>query len=348
MENQQRKTDKTIAIAKGLCIMFVVLGHCMPMGTASNTMYQFHVALFFFVSGYFFSQKKLEEPIKFIKKRIMGLYIHYLKYALFFLLIHNLLVSLHVLPDYYDIHTWLYRLYLITTHFSGHDAMLGGFWFIKELFMVSILYVILRRYVVKSISMILPSMFVVLCGAMIMGVYKIEIPWLQISQQTQLGIILFGLGELAHAKNISQKYSVRLACSIVPLMLFSAYLGRYYFESTGTSVLVFLFLALSGIYVCLSFSNRIQFGGGKLSKALCYVGQNTMAVLGWHFLSFKLVSYIYLQIKGYPIDRLVEFPGLNDCYTFLWPFHAMAGILIPLLLAWGYERVVKSRKLRKE
>lgn len=348
MESQQRKTDKTIAIAKGLCIIFVVLGHCMPIGTASNTMYQFHVALFFFVSGYFFSQKKMEEPMKFIKKRIKGLYIPYLKYALFFLLIHNFLVSLHVLPDYYDMRAWLYRLYLITTHFSGHDAMLGGFWFIKELFMVSILYLILRRYVVKSISTILPSMFVVLFGAMIMGAYKIEIPCLQISQQTLLGIILFGLGELAHAKNVKEMYSVGVACSIVPLMLFSAYFGRYYFMITGTSILIFIFLALSGIYVCLSFSNKIQFGGGKISKFLCYVGQNTMAILGWHFLSFKFVSYIYLQIKGYPIERLVEFPGLNDCYTFLWPFHAMAGIMIPLFLAWGYGRYIKNRILRKE
>ena len=140
--------------------------------------------------------------------------------------------------------------------------MLGGFWFIKELFMVSIIYLILRRYIAKTISMILPTLFVILCGAMLMSVYKIEIPWLQISQQTLLGIILFGLGELAHAKNVKKMYSVGVACSIVPLMLFSAYLGRYYFMITGTSILIFIFLALSGIYVCLSFSNKIQFGGG--------------------------------------------------------------------------------------
>ena len=347
MENCEKKLDNTIAIAKGICIISVVLGHCLPMGTASNTMYQYHVALFFFVSGYFFSQKKVDEPFSFIKKRIFGLYFPYLKYALFFLLIHNLLVRLYVLPDYYDMRTCLYRLYLITTHFSGHDAMLGGFWFIKELFMVSIIYLILRRYIAKTISMILPTLFVILCGAMLMSVYKIEVPWLQISQQTLLGIILFGLGELAHAKNVKEMYSVGVACSIVPLMLFSAYLGRYYFMITGTSILIFIFLALSGIYVCLSFSNKIQFGGGKMSKFLCYVGQNTLAILGWHFLSFKFVSYIYLQIKGYPIERLVEFPGLNDCYTFLWPFHAMAGIFIPLLIAWSYENLSKRIKNRK-
>ena len=84
-----------------------------------------------------------------------------------------------------------------------------------------------------------------------------------------------------------------------------------------------------------------------MSKFLCYVGQNTLAILGWHFLSFKFVSYIYLQIKGYPIERLVEFPGLNDCYTFLWPFHAMAGIFIPLLIAWSYEKLSKRIKNRK-
>lgn len=109
--------------------------------------------------------------------------------------------------------------------------------------------------------MILPTLLVILCGAMVMGVYNIEVPWLQISQQTLLGIILFGLGELAHTKNVKEMYSVGVACSIVPLMLFCTYLGRYYFDTTGTSVLIFMFLALSGIYVCLPFSNKIQFGG---------------------------------------------------------------------------------------
>lgn len=105
MENCKKKIDNSIAIAKGISIISVVLGHCLPMGIVNNTMYQFHVPLFFFVSGYFFSQKKVEEPICFIKKRIIGLYLPYLKYAIFFLFIHNLLVLLHVLPDYYDMHT---------------------------------------------------------------------------------------------------------------------------------------------------------------------------------------------------------------------------------------------------
>lgn len=84
-----------------------------------------------------------------------------------------------------------------------------------------------------------------------------------------------------------------------------------------------------------------------MSKFLSCAGQNTLAILGWHFLSFKLVSYIYLQVKGYPIERLVEFPGLNDCYTFLWPFYAMAGIFTPLLIAWSYEKLLKRIKNRK-
>lgn len=342
------KTDKTIAIAKGICIMLMVLGHSLPLGMAKNWVYQFHVALFFFVSGYFFSQKKVEEPLKFIKKKITGLYFPYLKYALFFLMIHNLLVSSHVMPDHYDLREWLYRLYLITTHFSGHDAMLGGFWFIKELFLVSILYLFIRRYLAKDISSILPWMFVLLFGSMVMSVYKIEIPWVQFTHRTLFGTVLFGMGELAHAKDIKSKYSAKMALAIAPVTLFTAYLGRYYFETTGTAILIFLFLSLCGIYACLSLSDKIQLGGGKISCFLCFVGQNTLVILGLHFLSFKLVSYIYILIKGYSVERLTEFPGLNDCYYFLWPFHTVVGIAIPLLLVWGYGKIVNSMKSRKQ
>lgn len=277
MEIQQKKTDKTIAIAKGLAIMFVVIGHCTPLGMAQNWMYQFHVALFFFVSGYFFSQKKVDEPLKFVKRKITGLYFPYLKYALFFLLIHNLLVSFHIMPDHYDMRTWLYRLYLITTHFSGHDAMLGGFWFIKELFLVSILYLLIRRYVAKKVSWILPCLFWVLCGSMVMSMYDVEIPWLQLTHRTLFGIVLFGLGELAHANNIKDKYSVKLGISILPVTLLSAYLGKYFFECTGTTIFIFLFLSLSGIYACLSFSDRIQLGGVK-SPSSCALS----AKIRWH------------------------------------------------------------------
>lgn len=262
INNNPVKIDETISIAKGICIILVVIGHCTPLGAANNLMYQFHVALFFFVAGYFFSDKKAAKPFEFIKRRITGLYVPYLKYALFFLLIHNMLVSLHVMPDYYDISTWLNRLYLITTHFSGHDAMLGGFWFIKELFVVSVIYLFIRKYIAKSSKQIVEMLFMFIIVAIVMSHFEIEIPWLQFSHRTVVGLFLFGLGELAHRFHISNWYDSKIAVYAMPLMIVSAVLGRFYFESSDTNIIVFLVLAVVGIYCCLSLSNYIEYRGG--------------------------------------------------------------------------------------
>lgn len=265
INNKMKKNDETISIAKGICIILVVIGHCTPLGAANNFMYQFHVALFFFTAGYFFSDKKVARPFEFIKRRIIGLYVPYLKYALFFLLIHNILVSLHIMSDYYDISSWLYRLYLITTHFSGHDEMLGGFWFIKELFVVSVLYLFLRNYIAKSSKQIIEVLFILLFVAIVMSHFEIEIPWLQFSHRTVVGLFLFGLGEVACRLNISNLYDTKMALLAMPLMIVSAICGRFYFESSNTNIIVFLVLAVVGIYCCLSLSKYIEYRGGVVS-----------------------------------------------------------------------------------
>lgn len=49
-----------------------------------------------------------------------------------------------------------------------------------------------------------------------------------------------------------------------------------------------------------------------------FIGQNTLTILTWHFLSFKVVSLIIIKIYDLPIERLSEFPVISEYATKGW------------------------------
>lgn len=51
---------------------------------------------------------------------------------------------------------------------------------------------------------------------------------------------------------------------------------------------------------------------GICAKALDFIGKNTLTILTWHFLAFKLVSLLVIGIYDLPIDRLAEFPVITE------------------------------------
>ena len=48
----------TFDIMKGLGIICMILGHIPIGGITQQVIYSFHMPMFFFISGYFFSRKK--------------------------------------------------------------------------------------------------------------------------------------------------------------------------------------------------------------------------------------------------------------------------------------------------
>lgn len=88
--------NRTYAIMKGLAITSVVIGHCQPSPGVGMWVNQYHLAVFFFVAGYFFKESYLETPGRYVLKRIQRLYVPFVEFGLVFLLLHNLLTSLHI------------------------------------------------------------------------------------------------------------------------------------------------------------------------------------------------------------------------------------------------------------
>lgn len=68
-------------------------------GTLMSLIYIFHMPLFFITAGYFFSSRNVEQPWTYCCKRFKGLYVPFVKWSLFFLLIHNVMFQVGILNE---------------------------------------------------------------------------------------------------------------------------------------------------------------------------------------------------------------------------------------------------------
>ena len=90
-------------------------------------------------------------------------------------------------------------------------------------------------------------------------------------------------------------------------------------------------MALMGISVVISISvwlKKIYF----LQRALSYVGEHTLVILGLHLIIFKLVSVCYVILYGYPTKMISEYPVILDfAHEGGWIIYSFFGIFMPLL-----------------
>ena len=144
------KRDSTISIVKAIGIIFMVIGHSGCPKILHDYIYMFHMPLFFFCSGYFFKPTNETYQIKdFVIKRIKKLYFPFVKWSILFLLLHNLFFYINIYNDkygfngivssVYDTDEFIKRFLNIVFAMRGNEQLLGGFWFIRVLFIASII-----------------------------------------------------------------------------------------------------------------------------------------------------------------------------------------------------------------
>lgn len=131
--------NKGLDIAKGIGIILVVLGHaCSP---ASLFTAQFHMPLFFVISGYLFDGRNSVKD--FIKRKINSLYLPFIIWNILFIgltVLKNILTSTPTLG--YAVKSVIKTLLTLDKH-----VHLGATWFLGALFVMSILYKLCDTYI---------------------------------------------------------------------------------------------------------------------------------------------------------------------------------------------------------
>ncbi len=325
----------------------MVIGHSGCPQAIFRFVYLFHMPLFFFCSGIFYKEMSSKVSIgTYLKKRIIGLYVPFVKWSVSFLILHNLFMEVGVYnanygfeggSAFYTLSEIIQRLCKILFSMNGYEELLGGFWFIRSLFVSCLLIVIVSLIVRHSFKYKywIICLFFLFFTILIRRISPDIEFWREISMGC-LGTLFYILGYLLmpYSKFWLNRCSVLLLC-------FSLIFFFYYFKngiSMGcgyNKVIPFSLSAISGSLLTIYMSKQIEDINSQIKCVLYYIGNHTLVILALHFLSFRFVSYIITIVYGVDIIHVAEHPVIKNVgalHSYWWVIYSVSGITIPLLL----------------
>jgi fucose 4-O-acetylase-like acetyltransferase len=346
-------------ILKGLGIIAVVVGH-----TGSPLVpfvYMYHIALFFFISGYFYKDIYSADPTMFIAKRTKGLYWPFVKYGLGFLIFHNVLLHIDVLSSKaefgiittkeYDIADMLRMAEDIVT-LRNTEQMAGAMWFLPSLFVAGILFCLIRyvslRFIRKYALFVTGSVSMMLFGVGIILAQKHVV----LSMHADVSLValpIFFAGYLLNNLKIEVYRHWGIALFSAAFLVFTA--RKYgFFEVVNQKYVnpwLFILASCAGIYMNMYLGKVIE-NISVLGKIIAYIGQCSLKILALHFFAFKIVSAIYITVNKAPHYWLARFPAITGGNGW-WIAYAVIGVGLPVILNATYvsvkERFFKRKTL---
>ena len=320
-----------IYVAKALGIICVVVGH--SGSPFADFIYLFHMPLFFFISGYLYQDHYTLKPVLLIKKRIKSLYIPFVKYGIIFLIFHNIFARLHLYSDF-QLYTWkqYLREFANIVTFGGTETFLGIFWFITSLFWVNILYCLLSHFIYricepkKDRILFITIVSIFLVGN-VLSIYKLFLP--RVFDITFVALMFFYIGSSFRKHEYKIIYNPIICFSCFLFLITSTLYGSI--SMVGRSYVSPAFIlsnAMAGVYLTLYVSNIF-----KNSKCLNFVGENTLPILAFHFVSFKIVNVVQVYLYSYPNSMIGEHPIIHENCKVWWIAYVTVGLFIPLLIA---------------
>ncbi len=361
----QRNT--AVSISKGIAIILMVMGHASCPGRLCSFIYEFHMPLFFFFAGFFFSTRYLSDEATFVKRRIKGLYLPFVKWSVMFLLLHNLFFKVGILNEQYgnsaggvthpySWHTMQQRLWNILASMGSYDEFLAGaFWFFRALLVASILYLALFKLFTYIAARFGKNANTNIVATLVCAATLLLAAWqtgegLRITTLVQggyrdiMGTFFFGCGFLfSRYKDAYKATWWNTALLFAVTLLFSIYASSC--MEWRTSLEGFLKLpipAICGTLMTYNIGMWIDKRGGIVRRFLVYCGNNTLCILVFHILSFKVVSLV--KIWAYGLDYMQVGSHLvvhvNEQTDGFWVLYTIVGVGLPLAWIYLYRKVV--------
>ena len=337
-------------IVKGFAIIAVVMGHC---GIMTAFVYLFHLAVFFFVTGYFYNENKYgDDPFRYFGVRLAGCWPRFFFYSICCVLVHNFFVThgLYANAELYN-HTTMLTYILHSASMQCTETMQGAMWFVPAWLLSSACFggiVWFGRTAARRIG----------------GSSRIE------PAVIALGVLAAGItGLFLYDRQCYLPYNLHCAILVIPLYYaawmmrrhlpsfkrFTTWYGaltsavllhlvntrlRIYIDISAMSIpgVSYYLISLLGIYLVLSLSvlaERIQW----LSKGLAFLGRHSFDIMALHFLVFKLIDLVYARFAAVSAtaENLAGFPvGFRGE---LEPVYLALGVLLPALAGWAVDRI---------
>jgi acyltransferase len=314
-----------IDVSKGLGIILVVVGH--TRFRYIDFIYNFHMPLFFIISGFLFNHSRWMDTVKdFYISRFKRLVIPYLGSSIFFYSFW-LFIGRHF-GENAEKNTPILKPLLGIFYANGTDDWLAfntPLWFLPCLFMAELIFInLLSMFNDRQGRLAIGILVVTFLGYFTSTVFIL--PWgLDIAIVAQFFLFLgYQLRRMNVFNRISGSHNILL-------LIFSAILliAAYYFngmvdmnERNYKNFILFCSGGLSGSILIFALSRVIvQFQTIKGFLVTC--GRETLIILAFHSISFKIMSAIAVFLLHLPLKLAQQE---------LWLFYSIVGITIPMCL----------------
>ncbi len=283
----QTRIDR-LDILKGIGIIMVLLGHTYIGDAPHMVIYNCHMALFFFVSGFFYKQRSVKEELSLSFKRLI------IPFFFFLLLwtIENL--SLAVVTRTFE----SFAIFSSNYRFLDENCsyLYASIWFLIALFLVRISFGIIFNAVNIDVIRIIICLCLYVLGYLL-RVNQIDLP---LFIDTSFSVSIFFCLGYYFKKTGLFKIKIKLwQCSL----LLAAYIAICLLLSpivdlkTNVFPLYSIVLTSLGIYSLYQLSFEVESKGKVISSILKYLGCISLSLFGLHRLFFKFFS-IFLENMG--------------------------------------------------
>lgn len=341
MKSNGKRID-WIDIFKGLAIILVVVGHAT--GLFNAYIYQFHVAAFFFISGWV---AKLDRTslLRDLIKKAMTLIVPLLLMIVMFGIVTNCMNKFGIYKYFWDEGSSqsVFRLMINFLQNGTMVDLLGAAWFVEVLFFTSIishfLYVLTWKdkyifiiltvavYILGYYSMrhkyVLPygaDMALLAQGYYGMGFFLKSVVPEGLFEKKRKSVILDGLFFL-----ITSCFMYLMKEKLNGLNLMN--MADREINSLGWATIA----VANGIIWLYSLSQIISYNSFKpLKNGLIDIGRNTMGIMLLHFSFFRLTSVLLFAFEKVEIDELknlVPSTEVGNTFWLLYVFISVSGSL---------------------
>lgn len=379
-KSAKQNINHAFRLLSAFAIFSVVAGHLGGGGFSwlyrLFPAYQFHLATFIFISGYFYQTKYEQQPLAYIKKKFWHLLVPMYLWNLFYGIVVNVL-------KHYDLVTFgealSFKTLVIKPLYHGHQFVLDlALWFVPPLFFAEVFTVLFRRWLnARSIrneyAIFLLYLFIGIVGTEL-AIHGLNTKaWLLICK-TCIFIGFFGIGRMYRTKweqrepSSHVKYLAGILLMQIPLRWYFQTYHNYNLGLTLSWCPSKEFILLGPVlpFVTATFGVLFWLRICKIVEPwlrrnwlLNQMGEHTFAIMAHHLMGAMLVKLLLAAIvvlfgvtfshfDWQKIQSDIWYRPVFDTGKHLSTIYLVAGIAFSLVIAHVETRVREMfQRLRK-
>ena len=330
-------------IAKGLGIILVVLAHSTGGSFTDKIINQFHMPLFFLISGLLYSNRRA--PLEYAKRKIFSLYIPFAFWNCLSTICKMLFLNA-------NLKLTIRRLIGILLTLTKDGQFFGATWFLAALFHITIFYRFVDEIIeknIKHIKNVEQKRIILFTLFSLFGVlgFAIDFPF-ALSRTLILGMF-FSIGALVKIEYERLREFDKLPSVVISTVSFFiiSSINRIHMGNNDYKFpLLFVMGALQASYTILACSKWTVGGVPRwIKNALRYLGEHSIDILIWQFVAFRIVIIIQLLLEGTQITlaNVLQYYPTYVISGGWWIAYFLVGLLVPLLLC----SLVRKTKIGK-